>query len=211
MRKLYSILWKKRVVTSSVLLLIISLYSISVSGFSVGLLARPRCAPVSPRSSFTSRYATIGIHERTGASSSSLFLASSGGDRINVVSQSAPISASDKFSLDDSKSSVRTLTFNLAKSIVGSGILSLPAGLAAFSNSPNAVYPGAIALMVMGMMSAYGFSAIGRACSIHGARTYGEAWQMSTKTQWSSFIPLVIALKTIISCVCYSMIIGMCR
>jgi hypothetical protein len=111
----------------------------------------------------------------------------------------------------DTKSDVGALTFNLAKSIIGSGILSLPSGLALFSDSTTALYPGIAAILFMGLLSGYGFSSIGKACSIHSADNFNAAWIASTGNEskkGSGFVSYVIAFKTLIGCLCYSMIIG---
>ena len=46
-----------------------------------------------------------------------------------------------------------TEIFNLVKSIVGAGVLSLPAGIAAFGNAPSAVIPANILITVIGSIS----------------------------------------------------------
>lgn len=77
--------------------------------------------------------------------------------------------------------------FNLVKSIVGAGVLSLPAGIAAFSNAPSGAIPAVGLIAAIGMFSAYGFSLIGRVCSYTGATSYREAWANSVgeKTSWA--------------------------
>jgi Transmembrane amino acid transporter protein len=78
--------------------------------------------------------------------------------------------------------------FNLVKAIVGVGVLSLPAGVAAFGSAPSAFIPGVILIAVIGMLSAYGFSLIGRVCAYTGAKSYREAWS-KTIGEGSSWIP----------------------
>ena len=43
--------------------------------------------------------------------------------------------------------------FNLVKSIVGAGVLSLPAGIAAFGDAPSAAIPATILITVIGAIS----------------------------------------------------------
>ena len=76
--------------------------------------------------------------------------------------------------------------FNLVKSIVGAGVLSLPAGIAAFGNAPSAVLPAVALICIIGGFSAYGFSLIGRVCSFTGGQSYREAWSGSVgdETSW---------------------------
>ena len=54
------------------------------------------------------------------------------------------------------------LMFNLVKSIVGAGVLSLPSGIAAFASAPSAVIPAVCLISSMGIASSYMFSLIGR-------------------------------------------------
>ena len=46
-----------------------------------------------------------------------------------------------------------TEIFNLVKSIVGAGVLSLPAGIAAFGDAPSAVIPASLLIAVIGSIS----------------------------------------------------------
>ena len=98
--------------------------------------------------------------------------------------------------------------FNLVKSIVGAGVLSLPAGIAAFGNAPSAVIPAVTLITVIGAISAYGFSLIGRVCATTQASSYREAWDktVGTKSSW------ITAFSSTFSCIAanlaYSMILA---
>ena len=75
--------------------------------------------------------------------------------------------------------------FNLAKNIVGSGVLALPAGAAAVCpRSSSRSIGAAIGLVaLLGALSAYCFALVGRACAALGVTTYREAWgRASTRT-----------------------------
>lgn len=63
--------------------------------------------------------------------------------------------------------SISNEIFNLVKGIVGAGVLSLPAGIAAFGDAPSAVLPALALIAVIGTLSAYGFSIIGRVCKYY--------------------------------------------
>ena len=65
----------------------------------------------------------------------------------------------------DEGATVTELIFNLVKGIVGAGVLSLPAGIAAFANAPSAVVPAVAMIAGIGGLSAYGFALIGRCCA----------------------------------------------
>ncbi|CAB9515489.1 Putative sodium-coupled neutral amino acid transporter 11 [Seminavis robusta] len=98
--------------------------------------------------------------------------------------------------------------FNLVKAIVGVGVLSLPAGIAAFADNKSAFLPAAIMIGVIGVLSGYGFAIIGKVCAYTGATSYREAWAESIgpKTSW---IPAWSAtLKTSLACLAFSMVLG---
>eukprot|EP00970_Alexandrium_tamarense_P010613 scaffold2178_cov171-Alexandrium_tamarense.AAC.9 len=98
--------------------------------------------------------------------------------------------------------------FNLVKSIVGAGVLSLPAGIAAFGNAPSALIPATILTTAIGAISAYTFMLIARVCKMTGATSYADAWDKTrgTKTSW------IIAFSSALDCfagnLSYSMILA---
>jgi Transmembrane amino acid transporter protein len=104
--------------------------------------------------------------------------------------------------------SIPNEVFNLVKAIVGVGVLSLPAGIAAFADAKSACVPAAAMIAVIGVLSGYGFAIIGKVCAYTGATSYREAWAKSVgpKTSW---IPAWSAmLKTSMACLAYSMVLG---
>lgn len=104
--------------------------------------------------------------------------------------------------------SISSEIFNLVKGIVGAGVLSLPAGIAAFGNAPSAVIPAVALVASIGALSAYGFSLIGRVCSYTGANSYREAWSKSI-AEGSSWLPAVsCTFKTSCAVLAYSMILA---
>ena len=75
------------------------------------------------------------------------------------------------------KASITNLRTSLVKSIVGGGVLALPAAVSALGDNPATVLPVAVALIAaIGVMNAFYFSLIGKVCSWTGAATYTEAW-----------------------------------
>ena len=56
---------------------------------------------------------------------------------------------------DEGKAGLSASTANLVKSIVGSGVLSLPVGVAAFSSARTAILPAIALLAVAGAISGY--------------------------------------------------------
>lgn len=97
--------------------------------------------------------------------------------------------------------------FNLVKSIVGAGVLGLPAGIAAFGSAPSAVFPGLLLLAAIGSLSAYGFWLIGQVCAETDALSYRAAWQ-STVGQ-AAWLPAAACLMvTGCTVLTYSMILA---
>lgn len=104
--------------------------------------------------------------------------------------------------------SIPNLTISLIKSIVGSGVLALPAGMATIGDVPSSVVPVALALVaVTGSLNAYFFTIIGRVCGATGATSFQQAWDKSVG-QHSSAVTWVISLKTFLSCLAFSMILA---
>jgi len=74
------------------------------------------------------------------------------------------------------KASMTNLTFNLAKSIVGTGVLSLPAGITVFGSAPLVLITYVIIITVISALLGYGFALIRRVCIYTGYTSYREAW-----------------------------------
>ena len=103
---------------------------------------------------------------------------------------------------------IATSTFNLAKSIIGAGVLSLPSGVAFFSDAPLALLPATAILTVMGLLSAYTFSIIGKACEKHNATTFKDVWSKSVGPDSAWAISGAITAKCFFASLAYSIIIG---
>ena len=105
-------------------------------------------------------------------------------------------------------SSISSSIFNLAKCILGAGILSLPSGVARFSHDTSGLVPSSVLLAIMGLMSAYSFQSIGRTCAIHGVKTISEAWGKAVHEGSKRAVLGLVLFKTCLACLCYSIIIG---
>jgi hypothetical protein len=104
--------------------------------------------------------------------------------------------------------SIPNEVFNLVKAIVGVGVLSLPAGVAAFGTAPSAFIPAGILIAVIGILSGYGFALIGRVCAYTGAKSYREAWSR-TVGESTSWIPAwSTTCKTFLACLAFSMVLA---
>ena len=107
-----------------------------------------------------------------------------------------------------SKSTMEAATFNLVKGIVGAGVLSLPAGIAAFGNNKGAALPAVALIAFAGFLSGYNFSLIGRLCSYTGASSYAGAWEKSIG-EATAWIPAgACTCKTFLAVLAYSMILA---
>jgi len=98
--------------------------------------------------------------------------------------------------------------FNLVKSIAGAGVLSLPAGIAAFGNAPSALLPAFILITVMGIISAYTFALIGRICAQTNTESYSEAWDATVGAKWSPLIAFSCFIDCFAGNLSYSMILA---
>ncbi|OEU16215.1 hypothetical protein FRACYDRAFT_208094 [Fragilariopsis cylindrus CCMP1102] len=104
--------------------------------------------------------------------------------------------------------SIPNEVFNLVKGIVGVGVLSLPAGVAAFGSAPSAFIPAGILIAVIGILSGYGFALIGKVCAYTGAKSYREAWSR-TVGEGTSWIPAYsVTFKTFLACLAFSMVLA---
>mmetsp|Transcript_5153 Transcript_5153/g.9121 ORF Transcript_5153/g.9121 Transcript_5153/m.9121 type:complete len:546 (-) Transcript_5153:44-1681(-) len=108
----------------------------------------------------------------------------------------------------DDGATIPNEVFNLVKAIVGVGVLSLPAGVAAFGSAPSAFIPAGILITVIGILSAYGFQMIGKVCAYTGAKSYRDAWS-KTIGEGSSWIPAwSTTCKTFLACLAFSMVLA---
>lgn len=98
--------------------------------------------------------------------------------------------------------------FNLVKSIVGAGVLSLPYGVAAFGNAPSALIPAVGLIAVMGALSAYTFGLIGRVCQRTKTESYSDAWDVVVGKSSSALIAFSCFIDCFAGNLSYSMILA---
>jgi len=108
---------------------------------------------------------------------------------------------------DGAGSGVSGASLNLAKNLVGSGVLSLPSGVAAFSASASALWPSLFFLAAAALLSAYGFFLIGRVCEETRSSTFAGAWRGSLRQ--GAWVPqLVCVLECLGGSIIYAMVLG---
>ena len=81
-------------------------------------------------------------------------------------------------------------TVSLFKTIVGGGILALPAGMAA--GRGTGVLPGLLILALHAGASAYTYSLVGRSVAKTRSKTFSELWSAAFGKQTSWIIDLII-------------------
>eukprot|EP00961_Rhodomonas_salina_P246680 3332559-Rhodomonas_salina.1 len=97
---------------------------------------------------------------------------------------------------------------NLIKNIVGSGVLCLAGGVAAFTDQPKMLAVAVGIALVFAALAGYCFNFVAATCRLTGARSYTEAWA-KTVGENTAWIPnLIVVFKTWSACLIYSMIIG---
>lgn len=113
---------------------------------------------------------------------------------------------------NDGTATILNEIMNLVKNIVGSGGLSLPAGIAVFGNHPSAVLPAIGVIFVMGILNAYSFSLLGRVCAVTKSKTYQEAWNRTVGRRFGPkydiWVGLVVTGKAILGCWSFSIVIA---
>lgn len=145
-----------------------------------------------------------------------------GVNTLMKASSAAAAAASDgAVSSDASKSteqSISSAAFNLIKGCVGSGVLSLPAGVAAIGDVPAALAPASAILFIMGTISAYTFHLLGRLTAVATSESdgsespaissIGQLWDHEGGESTSWLISLAVMMTCFGSCLAYSIILG---
>jgi len=118
------------------------------------------------------------------------------------------VPAADTVDENDGDATVTQLIFNLVKGIVGAGVLSLPAGIAAYASAPSGYVPAVGLIAVLGAMSAYGFAIIGRCCAYTNTRSYRDAWSATVSPSTSWLPATTVTIMTCCAILAYSMFLG---
>jgi len=135
-------------------------------------------------------------------------------DRTKIHTQPSPIRGGSKApppttaAVGGGTATIPNEVFNLVKAIVGVGVLSLPAGIAAFGNAPSAVLPAVILITTIGILSGFGFAVIGKVCAYTGAKSYREAWDLSVGPSTGWLPGWSTTMKTSLACLSFSMVLA---
>ncbi len=108
--------------------------------------------------------------------------------------------------------------FNLVKTIIGAGVLSLPAGIAQMASqsavsdsSPSSGIVISIACLliaIMGGISAYTFSLIARVCKMTNSDTYADCWKATRGPSLAWTIALISTLNCFAINLSFSMVLA---
>jgi len=98
---------------------------------------------------------------------------------------------------------------NMAKGIVGGGMLALPVGLAAMKRGPAAVLPAVLFLVTpLGILSASTYYNVARICERTGTTSYGAAWAACIRGRLKFLMSIVLVFSCGTGCVSYAMVLG---
>mmetsp|Transcript_9540 Transcript_9540/g.15597 ORF Transcript_9540/g.15597 Transcript_9540/m.15597 type:complete len:574 (-) Transcript_9540:94-1815(-) len=127
-------------------------------------------------------------------------------------SRRTPVPAMTAAAEDDTTpsgtASVSTSIINIAKNIVGSGVLALSFGIASFTAAPAGVWPALAILFSLGGLSAYTFAIIARIGDEVGANSYQDIWA-KVFGKISAILPaLTVIFKTAVGGLSYAIILG---
>ena len=131
---------------------------------------------------------------------------------MQVLEESSTESSDNEFDLerldsepmDVQQSSEVALAINISKSLVGEGILSLPAGVAAGTG----VIPSLVIMAAFCCLMMYSFWSIGRCCEATSARTHGEVGLALGGRKFAAMMEVVNLLKSGLACAAYALVIG---
>jgi len=101
-----------------------------------------------------------------------------------------------------------SMTINLAKNIVGSGVLALAAGVSTFSGAKVAIAPALAVLFFLAAVSGYSFSLIARLGEAVGATTYRDTWAKIFGERSALLPAATVTFKTVVGGLSYAIIIG---
>jgi amino acid permease len=121
----------------------------------------------------------------------------------NNDTQDADISSTNNNSL-------YSTSFSVMKAMLGTGLLSLPSGLAAISNDPSSLWAGCTFFSLIAALSAYTFALYGRLTHAYfpNANNLGDLWQAVYSDKKSTLIPFSNFIYCFGCALAYLLVIG---
>ncbi|GAX11521.1 hypothetical protein FisN_22Lh212 [Fistulifera solaris] len=101
-------------------------------------------------------------------------------------------------------------SFSVMKAMLGTGLLSLPSGLAAISNDPSSLWAGCTFFSLIAALSAYTFALYGRLTHAYfpKAHNLGDLWQAVYADKKSTLIPFSNFIYCFGCALAYILVIG---
>jgi amino acid permease len=101
-------------------------------------------------------------------------------------------------------------SFSVMKAMLGTGLLSLPSGLAAISNDPSSLWAGCTFFSLIAALSAYTFALYGRLTHAYfpKANNLGDLWQAVYAEKKSTLIPFSNFIYCFGCALAYILVIG---
>lgn len=103
---------------------------------------------------------------------------------------------------------VAKAVFNLVQNMLGSGVLSIPAGIAAIGGERGLLIPSAVVVVALGALSSYTFYSVGQQCGNHGVSKYHEAWVKCVGQKSKAVVMTLAVAYSTLACLGYAIIIG---
>jgi amino acid permease len=120
-----------------------------------------------------------------------------------------PLLPSSNTEADEEKSSsVVGATFSLMKTLVGTGMLALPSGLAVVSDQPAMLWSANAMLLGLGVLSAYTFWSLGRLANATGGRTLSDMWARVFLGSSARVVSVANLVYCVGLCLAYSLVLG---
>lgn len=106
------------------------------------------------------------------------------------------------------KATIPSEIANIAKNLIGSGVLSLSGGIALYADSPKASMSATLWILILGVIFGYFCLLIGKVCNMTGAVTYRDCWERSIGEKGALTVSTVNALYPLIGNLAYSVILS---
>lgn len=97
---------------------------------------------------------------------------------------------------------------NIAKNLVGGGVLSLSGGIAIYANSPSAVISAASWIVLMGILLGYFALLIAKVCASTNTTTYRAAWRASMGEKGGLAVSIANSMNPMMGDLAYAAILS---
>jgi hypothetical protein len=150
------------------------------------------------------------IHRRTDGAVGPVTTVPSTSSTTTTSSSSKSTSTSNNNNNNDSILQI----INLIKTIIGAGILGIPAGMVHSFYNPNGnallnvIVPTTLLFILIGLLAAYGFYMIGEICSITNSTNYAMAWNATLSSNTMILPNMACIMVTFCTLLTYSMVLA---